>query len=88
MSYVLAGIAAAAFTVNAYSTYKQQKVAKQANANAERQNRLQAEDNANALRVRQEQMQKPVADVAAARTAPQPTKLRKQQGLVSRSLNL
>lgn len=88
MSFVLAGVAAAAFTVNAYSTYKQQKIAKQANANAERQNRIQAEDNANALRVRQEQMQKPIADIAASRSAPQQTKLRKQQGLVSRSLNL
>lgn len=88
MSFVLAGVAAAAFTVNAYSTYKQSKIAKQANANAERQNRIQAEENANALRVRQEQMQKPVADIAASRSAPQQTKLRKQQGLVSRSLNL
>ncbi len=88
MSYVLVGIAAGAFTVNAYSTYRQQKVIKQGNASAERQNRIQAEDNMNALRVRQEQMQKPVADIAATRSAPQPTKLRKQQGLVSRSLNL
>lgn len=88
MSYVLAGIAATAFTVNAYSTYKQQKITKQTNTNTERQNRIQAEDNANALRVRQEQMQKPVADIAATRSTPQPTKLRKQQGLISRSLNL
>ena len=88
MSYIYAGLAAATLVAGVYSSNRQSKIAKDANAKSERQNRIQAEDNLNAAKIRQEQNSKVVADIADTRTNPQQTKLRKQQGIVSRSLNL
>jgi hypothetical protein len=88
MSYIYAGLAVATLAASVYSSNKQAKIAKDANAKAERQNRIQAEDNVNAAKIRQEQNNKVVADIADTRTNPQQTKLRKQQGIISRSLNL
>lgn len=89
MSFFYAAAAVITAAVGAYSANRQHKIAKEANAEAKRQNQMQADAQVAAAKTRQEQIQKPVAQVEDARAAPLRTKLRdKGKGIVSGSLNL
>lgn len=86
--FVAAAVVVAAATV--YSSEKQRKTAKEANREQQRQNRIQAEAQANAAKINQEQQNKPVATIENSRaSSTTQNQIRKRgTGNVAGSLNL
>lgn len=86
--FVAASVIIAAATV--YSSEKQRKTMKEANKEQQRQNRIQADAQANAAKINYEQQNKPVATIENSRgTGTTQNQIRKRStGNIAGSLNL
>lgn len=86
--FVAASVIIAAATV--YSSEKQRKTMKEANKEQQRQNRIQADAQANAAKINHEQQNKPVATIENSRgSSTTQNQIRKRStGNIAGSLNL